>query len=543
MGKMFPVKNVALTLFALLAFTGMPQAMEEFPGTGLTQEDTVFPDASNRLDWRPAPRRWGRILDRLLAAHKLPSGAVLVQSPDWGVRFLSRGAADLYKNNDPITPEHQFRIGSVSKMFTAHVILQMVQEGRIKLSDPISKYLPSSLLPNMDDITLWHLLTMTSGLPDYTEWKDIAEPGPETATHNYLPADLIELARRGSINFEPGYSMPHPLDASKVAEEQRTISLWAYNNVGYVLLGLLIEELTGQTAADVIKERIFDRLGMTDTYMAMDENFSPRMAHSYAGYFFFGGWFDCTGYNPSSAWTSGAIITTPWDLLCFFKAVFTDNVLLDPYTRAQLFRMGSTELALSGAAYGVAMMQFVSPTGVMRGHGGTIQGYITTAFHYPDIDSWFIGYSTSSDDSHLRDQIQYDVMDQVTRCPNRPSPANGTDTPVDADGRAVLTWKDGFSSADRYVLWLGTDRDAVEFAESEGNGIVRFELVDNRFTTPPLQPGTTYWWRVDTIVDREDEDVDAERVLMLERHAEYELEYTDIYQSPAWSFTVQAAAQ
>ena len=530
------MRQVLLAALLLPVLAGTPRAGDELPGTGLTQADTVFPEASNRLDWRPAPKRWGRTLERLLRANKLPSGAVLVQSPDWGVRFLSRGPADRYAGNDPVTPEHQFRIGSVSKMFTAHVILQFVEENRLKLSDPISKHLDSGLLPNMDDITIWHLLTMTSGLPDYTDWEAISEPNAQTATRSWLPADLIELARKGSVNFDPGASIPHPLDSGKIAEEQRTINLWAYNNVGYVLLGLLIEKITGKAAGDVIKERIFDRLDMRDSYLAMDENFPPRMAHSYAGYFFFGDWFDCTGYNPSAAWTSGAVITTPWDLLRFLKAVFTENILLDPYSRANLFRMGSTELALSGAAYGAGMMQFVSPTGVMRGHGGTIQGYITTSFHYPDIDAWFIGYSTSSDDSHLRDEIQFDVMDQVTRCPNRPSPADGTVAATDAEGRAALSWKDGFSSGDRYVLWLGSDRDAVEFAEKEGNGVSRHEVAANSFVTPPLTPGATYWWRVDAVVDREEEDIELERAHMFERNSEYELEYADIYQSPAWSF-------
>ncbi len=530
------MRTILIAALTLSILAGAPRAAEDYPGVGLSPSDTVFPDASNRLDWRPAPRRWGRVLERLLSAHKRPSGAVLVQAPEWGVRFLSRGPADRQTSEAPITPEHQFRIGSVSKMFTSHVILQLVEEGRIRLGDPISKYLDSSLLPNMDDITVWHLLTMTSGLPDYTDWDAISEPTAETATRAWLPADLIELARRGSTNFDPGMSIPHPLDAGKVADAQRVISLWAYNNVGYVLLGLVIEKLTGKTAAEAIKERIFDRLDMADSFLAMDEKFTPRMSHAYAGYFFFGDWFDCTAYNPSSAWTSGAVITTPWDLLRFFKAVFRENILLEPQTRANLFRMGSTELALSGAAYGAGMMQFVSPVGVMRGHGGTIQGYITTAFYYPDISAWLISYSTCSDDSHLRDEIQYDVMDQVARCPNRPLPADGSVAAADAEGRIRLAWKDGFSSPDRYVVWLGTDRDAVEFAETEGGGVSRHEVAGNSFAPPRLEPGTTYWWRVDAIVDRKDEDVEHERLLMFERKYEYELEYVDTYQSPAWSF-------
>ncbi len=532
----------AALLLVLILAQGSARSGEEHPGTGLTQADTVFPEASNRLPWRPAPRRWGRILERLIDVNKLPSGAVLIQSPEWGVRFLSRGAADRNTNRDPITPEHQFRIGSVTKMFTAHVILQLVEEGKVRLGDKVTRFLDSALVPNMEDITIWHLLTMTSGLPDYTDWPAIAEPTPETATQAWTPDDLIQLANRGSPNFDPGSVIPHPLDAAKVADEQRDIALWAYNNLGYVLLGLIIENVTGQTAGDAIKERIFEKLGMADSFVAMDENVPGRMTHAYVGYSFFGDWYDCTMYNPSIAWTSGSIITTPWDLLRFFKAVFTSTDLLKRPTRANLFRLGTTELALSGAAYGAGMMQFVSPTGVMRGHGGTIQGYITTAFLYPDIDTWFIGYSTSSDDSHLRDEIQFDVMDQVTRCPNSPSPDNGgISSAPDAEGRVTLRWRDGFSSADRYVVWLGTDRDAVEFAEAEGNGVTRHEAAENAFLTPTLEPGKTYWWRVDTVVNRDDEEVDAERALMFDRKYTYELEYTDTFQSPAWSFTASAA--
>jgi CubicO group peptidase (beta-lactamase class C family) len=150
------------------------------------------------------------------------------------------GSADL-EWNVPNSPNTKFRLGSVTKQFTAASILLLEERGTLSVTDPVKKYLPDAPAA-WDKITIFNLLTHTSGIPNYTSFPDYAklEPFPTTAR------ELVARFRDKPLDFEPGEK-------------------WSYSNSGYVLLGYLIEKITGASYETFLGENIFTPFRMTDS--------------------------------------------------------------------------------------------------------------------------------------------------------------------------------------------------------------------------------------------------------------------------------------
>ena len=219
---------------------------------------------------------------------------------------------------------------------TATVILQLVQEGKVSLDDPISKYRPD--VPNGDNITIAQLLDMRSGLAGYTENPAFQRAVDEDPERIWSPDELLALAFATPASFPPG-------------------TAWQYSNTNYILLGLVMEDVTGKTAPELFQERLFDPLGMDATVMPAPDDASMPAAYAH-GYQFgtaektFGpdpalsadeqqaaadGELlpaDWSGANPSIGWTAGSVISTADDLVVWAKAV-VDGELLDPEMQAR----------------------------------------------------------------------------------------------------------------------------------------------------------------------------------------------------------------
>ena len=147
------------------------------------------------------------------------------------------GSADL-EWNIPNTPAVKFRLGSLTKQFTAASILLLEERGKLKVDDPISKYIPDAPAA-WSKITTYNVLTHTSGIPSFTNFPDYRT----TEWKDTTPADLVARFRDKPLDFEPG-------------------TKFNYSNSGYVLLGYLIEKISGQTYADFLQQNIFTPLGM-----------------------------------------------------------------------------------------------------------------------------------------------------------------------------------------------------------------------------------------------------------------------------------------
>ena len=183
-------------------------------------------------------------------------GSVLVARDGKVVLDKAYGSANL-EWNVPNTPTTKFRLGSITKQFTAASILLLEERGKLKIDDPVKKYMPDAPAA-WDKITIFHLLTHTSGIPSFTGFPDY---GSKEATP-MTPEKLVALFRDKPLEFEPGEK-------------------WNYSNSGYVLLGYLIEKISGQSYQDFVQQNIFTPLGMKDS--GYDSN-SAIIAHRAAGY-------------------------------------------------------------------------------------------------------------------------------------------------------------------------------------------------------------------------------------------------------------------
>ena len=157
----------------------------------------------------------------------------------------------------PNTPTTKFRLGSITKQFTAASILLLEERGKLKVEDPVKKYMPDAPAA-WDKITIFHVLTHTSGIPSFTGFPDYESREAQAMT----PEKLVEWFRDKPLEFEPG-------------------TKWNYSNSGYVLLGYLIEKISGQSYSDFVQQNIFTPLGMKDS--GYDSN-SAIIIHRAAGY-------------------------------------------------------------------------------------------------------------------------------------------------------------------------------------------------------------------------------------------------------------------
>lgn len=276
------------------------------------------------------------------------------------------GTGDL-ATGKPVDTAGLFRVGSITKTFTAVLVLQLVAEHKVALDAPANRYLPSGVLPARSAVTVRELLDHTSGLYDYTE--DLLTGDTVTAYQKfryriYRPRDLVADAVRHGQQFPPG-------------------SRYNYSNTNFVVLGLLVEHVTGRPYASVLRGRIIEPLGLTHTrfvvprttidgphavgYLTDDNRANPL--------------FDATNQTASWIWSAGAAISSTADLNRFLHALTTGR-LLPP---AQLAQMERTIAVSATSRYGLGLREYDLSCGVrVFGHDGIIEGYQTYTYTTKD---------------------------------------------------------------------------------------------------------------------------------------------------------------
>ncbi|WP_405061332.1 beta-lactamase family protein [Kribbella sp. NBC_01505] len=299
------------------------------------------------------------------------AGAVLAVSPTFPAAQLqqivdSGGAATAVLRvgsqagaAGPVAPNAYFRIGSVTKTFVATVILQLVDERRVRLDDPIARYLPG-VVPDGERITVRQVLNHTSGIYDYAHdagWSTNRWRGDERFRH-YEPEQLLAVAFSHIPYFPPGAD-------------------WHYSNTNYIVAGLLIERVTGRSYGAEINRRILKPLRLTHTSLPGDR---PGLPDPHApGYALVDGKLvDATLMNPSLDWAAGEMISTTADLNRFFDALFAARIT----SRAALAEMRQYVRADKQFEYGLGLQRFRLPCGTtVEGHSGEILGYTTYSTH------------------------------------------------------------------------------------------------------------------------------------------------------------------
>ncbi|MEV0146585.1 MULTISPECIES: serine hydrolase domain-containing protein [unclassified Nonomuraea] len=263
------------------------------------------------------------------------------------------GVRDIEREGPP-SPNGYFRIGSVTKTFVATVVLQLVDEGEIQLDDPIDRYLPG-LVPGGEQITVRRLLNHTSHLYDY-----MSEPGYSTNRwrgdarfRSYQPRELLKVAF-----------------AKKLPDDGK----WHYSNTNYVVLGLLVEKLTGHPYGTEVTRRILRPLGLRHTVVPGDRAGLPS-PHA-KGYEPLPDLVDATRMNPSLDWAAGEMISTAADLERFMSALLDGKLI----SRTSLQAMRTTVETGVGFGYGLGLQAYRLPCGTVWGHSGELIGYLTFVF-------------------------------------------------------------------------------------------------------------------------------------------------------------------
>jgi CubicO group peptidase (beta-lactamase class C family) len=281
-------------------------------------------------------------------ADKQFMGAVVVARGNDILLDKGYGFANL-EWNIPDSPKTKFRLGSITKQFTAASILLLEERGKLSVNDSVKKYMPDAPAA-WDKITIFNLLTHTSGIPSFTSFPDYAklEPFPTT------PAELVARFRDKPLDFQPG--------------EQ-----WSYSNSGYVLLGYLIEKISGESYAHFVQDNIFKPLGMADS--GYDSN-SAVIQNRASGYTVGQNGIVNAGYiDMTIPLSAGALYSTTEDLLRWEQGLFGEK-LISP---ASLKKMTTPFKNDYGFGLGIRVVSGQEQID----HGGGIEGFNTKLAYYP----------------------------------------------------------------------------------------------------------------------------------------------------------------
>jgi CubicO group peptidase (beta-lactamase class C family) len=287
------------------------------------------------------------------------SGSVLIAKGGQVILSKGYGMAN-YELEVPNTPQTRFRLGSITKQFTALAIAQLVERGVVKVDDPITKYLPDFPKETGDKITVYHLLTHTSGIPSFTESSDY----PQIKINPFSGEKLIAWLKNKPLDFTPGEN-------------------FKYNNAGYILLGNIIEKVTGKSYEQYLKENILEPLGMKST--GYDHN-KQVMKNRAAGYTAKGKEIERAEYiDMSVPGGAGALYSTVEDLYLWDRALYTEK-LVKKATLEKLYTPFK-----SNYAWGWRVGEQNGRKVVL--HGGGIDGFNTTIVRYVNDDICIIALS------------------------------------------------------------------------------------------------------------------------------------------------------
>ncbi|MFE7404251.1 serine hydrolase domain-containing protein [Streptomyces sp. NPDC057557] len=312
---------------------------------------------------RPDPVRKG--LETLLRSDGAPGALASVMDRNGNVRTYTAGVGDR-DTHAKMPRDGQVRIGSITKTFTAVVVLQLVGQGKISLDAPVDTYLPGLMRGRGIDgrhITVRQLLQHTSGLPDYED--DVTD---DILERRYLsPRDALDVALGHETLFAPG-------------------AKYGYSSTNYLVAGLIVQKVTGRPLAEQIDKRVIQRIGLRHTYFPAPGETTLRERHpqGYRQESPGASLRNVTEIDPSASWAGGAMVSTDSDLNRFFAELLKGdgNLLLD---EDQLNQMRTT-VSMGKDGYNAGLGIFSTPLSCGRddgrvawGHNGAIPGYGTWA--------------------------------------------------------------------------------------------------------------------------------------------------------------------
>lgn len=296
--------------------------------------------------------------DSILRVDDLKGMIVGVWDEETGLAYAKGKGISNTDGMVPMSTDLHFRIGSNTKTFVVTSILKLADEKKLGLDDPLALYLPD--FPRAEDITIRMLCNMTSGIYNFTETDEFVAKLVTEPLHIWTPEEQIELARTRDLYFEPGTGV-------------------YYSNTNTVMLGVIIEKVTGKKLEQVLREHFFTPLGLNNTSLPMDEKMPTPFVRGY---------FDLNEdgksnedvseiFSVSWAWAAGAMVSTLGDTRKWVENLVDGTLISDSLHRQ---RFSGKLIPGASATYGLGM--FTSEGTDMWGHNGGLPGYSSVMMHH-----------------------------------------------------------------------------------------------------------------------------------------------------------------
>ncbi|MEE4118698.1 MAG: serine hydrolase domain-containing protein [Paracoccaceae bacterium] len=316
-------------------------------------------------------------LEAFRESHGFPGATAAIAQPDGTVTTAATGLADVETRRE-MTPQTRMLAASIGKTFVAATVLALESEGALSRTDRLADHLGDrpwfGELPNGGQITLGQLLRHTSGLPDHPHlpaFQQAAAARIATGAPAFTPEEVVGFVLAAEPLFAPGEG-------------------WAYSDTGYILLGLVIEEVTGRTYYAVLRDRFLAPLNLDDTL----PSHGPDIPGLAVGYTVPGNPFglperttDAEGrlvWDPAVEWTGGGLASTSADLARWGQALFTGRAMAAPYLDRLLDGVQVAD-ETPQVRYGAGVAIYAdTPRGAVWGHGGWIPAYVSSLRHYAD---------------------------------------------------------------------------------------------------------------------------------------------------------------
>jgi len=295
-------------------------------------------------------------IEAQMAENNIPGVLIGVASRGRLLHVQSYGMANV-ELSVPVSDSTVFEIGSISKQFVSAAVMLLVEDGRLGLDDGIHEHLPD-LPSEWLGVTVRQLLTHTSGIPDYEEIQTY-----EAYRLRFTPEQIIRVAHSRPMDFEPGTG-------------------WYYSNTGFFLLSLIVERTEGRPFGQVLSQRIFEPLGMTQTRMADPEDI---IRHRASGY-----WVDRMGVElmnrdatqPSSTLGAGGLLSSVHDMAKWDEALYGDDFLSEESKTAMWTPAVLPNGESTGYAFGWSVGDFRGHRSIS--HGGQVAGFVANFLRLPD---------------------------------------------------------------------------------------------------------------------------------------------------------------
>ncbi len=370
--------SLTLLLLLLIGCNSTTQEATQAPLTDIVTktpaelDDTTIQDDAQALPQAFPPDVIAEIqaaMDDLTVGTLPPGMVVWIDAPAY--RFAGASGSANLTYDTPMPPEGAFRIGSITKMFTAVVIMQLAEDGVLTLDDLLALWLPevADQLPYGDQITLRHLLTHTSGLFNVVEHE---------AYYADLFTEMVVDEVTGSVTLDCVERDPHDTLARYVYGKEAQFepgAQWRYSNTNYTLLGMVIEAAADMPLAEAYRTHIYEPLGMTSTFLDCYEEPVTDVVHGYTG----SGddMADVTELHESVGWSAGGLVSTAPDLIAFARGLFGGALFDDPESLVAM------TTPAPGSSYGLG----ITLQKEYMGHAGYIAGFRSVLNYAPEFDT------------------------------------------------------------------------------------------------------------------------------------------------------------